>query len=542
MSSLIRVLIVDDEEKVCQLIINLINWDEIGMEVIAYSLNGIDALNIIEEKHPDLIITDIRMPGYNGIELIKRAKEINKDVDFIIISGYKHFDYAHNAIKYGVEDYLLKPINKIELTDALLKMADKYKQKKEQFNEFERNLRNMKTAKEKIRAGFMANILSCENDKCDDLSMDFLNKEYYFNFKRGYFQAIVVNPDVNYCDDSENLRKLLMDKTTWIVEKIFKPICYEMQCYVFQTCLYCILNYDDEVKNNIRKYLRSIIDEINTMNDLFPNLRVNIASSNIADGIDKLGTLLINIKYNILQKIIVGPGKIIEFSSLNNLSLNVKMFIDNERRRQLLNFIEILNKDSILTWIDSLYDKVSQNKDVTGSLLFDIVEDIIEIFIFSFKNDNFAFDNSISFFPDHHKKINKCMSIEELFSLIKQEASKYIDDINTMKKQSNIKPIRKAKEYMKDNFKHPITLEEISKMVGFNPTYFSSLFKKETGMNFLEYLIDIRIEKAKELLKETDKSVSSIAFEVGYSDLKHFSKLFKKLTGLKPSEYRKFYL
>ncbi len=542
MIALIKVLIVDDEEKVCKLIINLVEWQNLGMEIISYALNGIDALNIIEEKKPDLVITDIRMPGYNGLELIKRGKEINKDIDFIIISGYKHFDYAKNAIKYGVEDYLLKPINKREFLDALNKMVEKYKIKKQQFNESENNLRYIETAKEKVRTGFLIDILFNEYKNSMKFDILTINQEFFYNFKEGYFQAIILHVVINYNIYSENLNKLLKDKTLWILESVFKPICYDMEFYSFDLGIYCILNYDDNIKKNIRKYLKNVIDGINAMNDLFSDLKVNIGASNISNDINDLESLLKSTKSAIREKILVGSGKIIEYNSISNSSLNAKSFISNEKKQQFQNYIDTLNKECILSWINGIEKAVIENKNVTGNLIFDIIEEIIEIFLFSIKNHSFILESDISFFEGYQIKINSCNSVKEIFYVLYSEIEKYLDNIVSLKKQHDIKPIRFVKEYMQNNYNQPITLEDVSKMVGFNSNYFSSLFKKETGVNFLDYLISLRINKAKELLKETSISVSSIALEVGYSDLKHFSKLFKKLTGLKPSEYRKFYL
>jgi two-component system response regulator YesN len=121
-----RVLIADDEAKVALLIKNLIRWDELGLQLVATAHDGLSALALIEEHRPEIVITDIRMPGYDGIELIERAKRQNPDIDFIIISGYRHFDYAQKAIRFGVEDYLLKPLKAVEINQTLRKMVDKY--------------------------------------------------------------------------------------------------------------------------------------------------------------------------------------------------------------------------------------------------------------------------------------------------------------------------------------------------------------------------------------------------------------------------------
>ena len=116
----------------------------------------------------------------------------------------------------------------------------------------------------------------------------------------------------------------------------------------------------------------------------------------------------------------------------------------------------------------------------------------------------------------------------------------YKTSFNTRKQEAN-KPVREAKNYIKAHLKETISLEQISSVAGFNSSYFSSLFKKETGITFSEYLIQVRMEQAKELLKGTDWNISVICEEVGYSDLKNFNKNFKKYTGLRPNEFRRIY-
>ena len=123
---MIKVLIVDDEFRVCQLICNLIDWGSLDMQIIGVAHNGIEARELARETVPDLVITDIRMPGYDGMELLKRARIQNPDMEFIIISGYSHFEYAQTAIRYGVSDYILKPVNEEALNATLQKVRQRY--------------------------------------------------------------------------------------------------------------------------------------------------------------------------------------------------------------------------------------------------------------------------------------------------------------------------------------------------------------------------------------------------------------------------------
>jgi len=134
-----------------------------------------------------------------------------------------------------------------------------------------------------------------------------------------------------------------------------------------------------------------------------------------------------------------------------------------------------------------------------------------------------------------------CTSVEEVFRQLMEAFTEGIGAVAEIQAQADSKPIRKAKKYIQDYYYEALKLDDISAMLGFNTSYFSGLFKKETGENFSDYLAQVRISQAKQLLIQEDMGVSDVAAEVGYQDLKHFSKLFKRLTGLNPSEFRKLY-
>lgn len=122
---MLRVVLADDENKVILLMQKLIDWEALGYEIAGTANDGLRALELVREKQPHLLITDVRMPGCDGIELIQRAKALQPKLHFIVISGYRKFEYAQNALKYGVEDYLLKPLKQEELTGILLRLKEK---------------------------------------------------------------------------------------------------------------------------------------------------------------------------------------------------------------------------------------------------------------------------------------------------------------------------------------------------------------------------------------------------------------------------------
>lgn len=125
--------------------------------------------------------------------------------------------------------------------------------------------------------------------------------------------------------------------------------------------------------------------------------------------------------------------------------------------------------------------------------------------------------------------------------MLRTYAASLVGHVVALRKSESAKPVRDAQKFIQTNFASPIGLESVSEQVGFNPTYFSVVFKKETGMNFLEYLTDVRIREAKRLLSDPRKTIADVALEVGYNDVKHFSRVFTRSTGLHPSKYRKLY-
>ena len=178
---MLKVLIADDEIKVSELIQCLIDWDKLGMEVIGTVNDGVEAYELILEKHPDIVITDIRMPGMDGIELVEKVLgnvESDRKVFFVIISGYSQFEYAQQAVKLGVEDYLLKPIKKKELEAVLHKILGKYSETANALEEKEDLQNRLQRTQQKIKNSFLSELV--DNHRQAILKLD--REEIYQEF------------------------------------------------------------------------------------------------------------------------------------------------------------------------------------------------------------------------------------------------------------------------------------------------------------------------------------------------------------------------
>lgn len=537
---MIRVIIADDEEKVCRLIYSIIDWESIGMEVVGIADNGLEALGYVKNFSPDILITDIRMPGYDGLELIKRARDLKPNLDIIIISGYRHFEYAQDAIKYGVSDYLVKPIKKEELLNALCKIKSNYlKRDKDIAKEEELALKNHNDI-ERLRNSLFTECLFGTKDYLPHASISSINDTYHFSFDEGLFKIIAVKIDCIYEEEFSNSIKILQDKIRQIIYSHLLQNCIDMQIYNDDSIIYVLMNYKEENAKGIRKQIGIILRNISIQKDLFRLFDFTVIEGKEVNNIKQLKESYLTLLFEIHQRLIVGTGKLIESIEYQEPSEEVNILI-GEFSKALQPDIDVLNKEKVINDIKQLEEKVYTLKDINGQDIYSLVLKVCQMYLTYLNNNQIFIKESNDFYEEFHNFVLHCGSCEELFRELRRVISKSMDDIIEDKKQETLKPIRIAKKYIQENCMRNISLDEVSNLVGFNSSYFSVLFKKETNMRFLDYVSEVRMNMAKELLKETKLSISDICQRVGYSDTKYFTQNFKKIVGIKPSEYRKLY-
>lgn len=532
---MIKVIIADDEENVCRLICRLVDWDSLGMEIAGVAHNGVETLDLVKMVQPDLIITDIRMPGYDGLEMIRRAIGIKPNLDFIIISGYNHFEYAQNAIKYGVSDYLLKPIKKEDFLAALNKMRKKYLK----HSSDEQLKDKMNHDVKKLRTNLFTDILLKNRDYENNLLLEKINEEYHFTFSNGLFQVCAAKIDCGYEDEYENTIPILQEKVKWILESGLKDHCFDLECYLDDSTVYCLFNYSLDAGKVLRKRLKEVFDELMVQKITFQQHEFTIAAGAVTEDVNKLQNIFQSAKQTISQRLLLGTARLIEEPSIRMQPQKVGLLLA-ELNRRMGAAIEVLKKEAVLDCISHLKEQVSL-ENLSGLEIESIAAQACEIYLNHLRNNQIPFQHGRDFYEKFCIHAGRCGRIDQLFAYLSVTIGKSMDEIIEDKKLEDTRPIRLAKEYIQKNHMKPITLEEVSGYVGFNPTYFSTLFKKESGGNFVNYLSEVRMNHAKDLLRETNLTVAAICEQVGYSDLKNFTKNFTKTVGVKPNEYRKIY-
>lgn len=528
---MLKVIIADDEDRICQLIRALIDWDSLSMEIAGIAHNGIEACELVEKTGADILITDIRMPGCNGLELIEQLKQRAENLEIIVISGYAHFEYAQQAIRFGVGDYLLKPINKAELTATLVKLKERISEKKDQEQDKRQQRRQAEQNARRLRETLVAVL---EKEEISGPSMEELAGKYYLQVMPGLFQAVCVKMDYDRNALSAASVATVMEKVKEVLDRGLKDRCADMVLKVEDSICTGFLNYGKKQQDEIRRMLKSCLNQMESQKDLFGTGLFSMSVGRAFQDPKGLGQSMKEALNLIQDRIVKGTGRLLERggepSALKDSNAMEKYV------REITQAIELMNTERADGAADILAEEIHGIKDVRGHEIFELVYSAADILAARLQIEDSARKREL-----FRQECDQCSSVDDLFTCLKEFQKKYIVDMAKKRENDAIRPIRNAKQYIQAHYSEPITQEEVSSEVGLSAAYFSVLFKKTEGEGFAKYLIKVRMEQAKVLLRETNISVGEICRKVGYNDIKHFTHTFEKFAGVKPATYRKLY-
>lgn len=539
---MLKVLIADDEPDICELINKLIEWENLNLINIGFAYNGMEALEQILRQKPDIVISDIQMPGFTGLQIIEKVKDELPDIKFVVISGYQDFEYAQQAIRFGVKEYILKPISKKELNLTLQRIVQ------------EKGLSDKKEQEDmNLREDLQRKNLILRKNELSQCATDFqrmLNEEN-FSFQEGVFLGVCVHTSLREKKD------ILAFQATEALENIGTRICdaFREQSYDIEYCVndcnaYIVMNYSDlnpmdyfRRKDWLQRYL-------NEANIHYPNLKISIGIGQPVYSAQDLRLIETSEHANTLR-VISDISKVIEYrQEMMRLTGSDVCQFDIGFRQKLLHYIEIyhideakqlvLEKFKFFKEADSI--NISRIYPETINLIRFLKNSIVDLGLRPEISPEIDGVKNIIGFEEMHKILANTDTLDEIRDFVILYVQTEILYCHAYQKNKIGEPIRLAQEFVKKNIHRQISLEEAAEHAFVSPTYFSTLFKKQTGSTFSDYVIEQRIDEAKRLLKDPSLNISEVAFRVGYADSRHFSKLFQKIVGLKPTAYRKIYL
>lgn len=511
-----KAIVVDDEEMIRKGICSVIPWEKLKIDTVKMASSGIEALKIMEEEAFDIMITDICMTEMNGLSLVEKMNYLNPRLKIIVLTGYDNFEYAQKCCKMQVEDYLLKPVDEIELENAIGRLIEDLEHEKTLSHEQKINSRIQGVTEQLKLEQIMQNLLY-ERVKTSEFKK--VLKEYSYD-KEEMLQIALVCPII---DDN-----LAWKQHFELLNLSIKNICIELFDSKKQG-----ITFEDKNKNIviaifIREELEEVTLRVQHLIEYLKNeydINPKVILGSVVGGFNK-----INISYNDACVL------------LNNKSTYGKIITKEPREMRLTLFNERVQefKKNMIDNIDDLEKVMS---------IYEAYSEAIEFYNLStslVKKTCFDIGGGIYFSYAMEKgdisdnKLNSLLI--SLKNCSRNDALRITRDFIIQILQTDIgeshEIIRKAKQYINDHLNEDISVYSIAEMLYLTPTYFSKLFKHSTGEGCNNYIIRKRIQKAKSLLETTSMKTGKIATLVGYKDTNYFSLAFKKQTGMSPTEFR----
>lgn len=525
---MIKLLIVDDEYIVIESVKFIIENHVKDVEVVGTANTGREAIEKALYLKPDVIFMDIRMPGINGIDAIRQIKNSINEVFFVIVTAYEYFNYAKEAVNLGVYEYLLKPINKNKVIETLNNIQEIIISRRQAVQ------REM-LLKEKINKilplmeGQFIYSQLFNGKSINDI--DFYEDIFGLSIRYGYVMMAIVE-EYDRTEREENLKDSLAK------QKLYELFSYELkdlsQCLIGPPLLDRVVAY--------------IPVEISMDEYEIRNKSIDIAT--------KIGER-INHKVNISFKIGIGRSYSIEhFSKSCNEAYMAGSVSYDER---VIHFEDIafsqardvsypVNKEKILTYkmiigddsgalevFEEIFWWLSENyKDDLDK----IKSNLIELLIVVKRGVAVEIKENDIFEKNFLMEMIKTKNAMELRSSYLNYLKNFIVNLAEFRQRELSGLISKAIKYINENYHENISLDDVAKEMNMSYHYFSKFFKESVGKNFVDYLTELRIEKSKNMLKDLGISIKEICNEIGYCDPNYFSKIFKKATGMTPTEYR----
>ncbi|MDO3408937.1 response regulator [Saccharibacillus sp. CPCC 101409] len=521
-----KLVLVDDEKGIVEGLKKMIGRYLPDCRIVGTAYNGEDGFKLVQKKRPDIVITDIRMPQSDGLDMIKRLKEAGSQAKFILLSGYADFEYARTGIQLGVKFYINKPVEEEELRDSVNQVA-----------------RDILTERSKLR-------------EIDDLKEEALSR-----MQENLLSDILDNG----LDDEAHLAEVLQSANIQtegirfvcaLIE--FGEIPGSSKDFGFKPAL-------DEISEALKRYgavyrIRRSMSQIAVViahegtagyADIVLAIRglkktlnaqagrpVTIGIGTFREGAAGIGQSFEEARYALSHKVVRGEGTVIPYPETAHAAEEIYS-VPQEPIGRLEAGLDNLNEAECVSAVREIFRNMQKQSGMSPR---ELQLQCLNILLLSVRKMSFQQLQQNDILGRRILSLEGISSFSTLESL-ETWMIEVIGSILAFKTKHRIPRkkdiIAEVKEYVLLHYGEAITLADLASRFFISPYYLSQLFKQKTGETYINFLGRVRVERAKELLEKTDLKVYEICAEVGYSDTQHFARLFEKLTGLKPSEYRR---
>lgn len=524
-----KVILVDDEAEVIDMIEKKIHWNDLGFEVAGSATNGVKALELVEKLQPDVVLTDIKMPYMDGLELSRRLNREYPNIYIMLCTGFDEFEYAKEAVHLEIKEYMLKPVNATELSESLTNLKHTLDREREEKLNVKKLNDYFQEVLPKLQSNFFISLIEGRVEKHD---YERFLQAYQVDMKGPLFGCVIFHTSENHVPEGMNPLLLSMSVEREIKQRLMGQWNCREFIYMGNTLL--ILELDAEDK----------ITQITDACDRFCRWAYRIMGAVVTAGIGTVCDSLyeISLSYErareaVSYRVLYGTKRAINIGEIVPKEQIKPVQSEESRMQTLFRAIRIGDSAEIEQAAHGEMEKLHKNTETMSQYNLATME-IVSGF-FKFCTDNSLDFNKISGnMQNIYEKVSQ-MDESSLTAWIVQMSETISEKLKCARNSSARRLIVEAQNIVQERYMEAdISLDEVCAVLGVSNSYFSSVFKKEAGKSFISYLTDYRIDIAAEMILNTDEKSYTIAEKVGYLDANYFSYVFKKKFGVSPSKYR----
>lgn len=494
---MLRVVIADDEELIREGLAKIIAKESERFQVVGIFANGQEVLDRIASLRADVVITDIRMPFVDGLKLVSELKKSFPDTKCLILSGYADFHYAQEALRNEVADYLLKPVDKLELFEILYRLEEHFIIQKQQKKEW--------------REVLIRSYLLGTGGKHPELPADWLTERSY---------AVMV------LRSEEDIAERIKRTEVGMTER-FESVAMGSGLLA----LVCFLGADEK-EEQLEAFARSWVSLLK------PGSRLHIGSSGIHGDVDKLACAYQEARR--ACEVGIYSGGEYHYAAYREPPEGAqaaarKLIADY--RDSWLHDVQILDVSGAVATLLKLLNE-AEGQRVEISLLLSLLEGLFELVKQAHPDFEAVFEDEAG--SGWKERVRMQLSFPQIKHDLLQMTEDCLNRIRTLRTDSGCRPVDMVKRWIEEHYSEQMELNALAQMVYLTPSYLSKLFRSETGMTITDFVIEVRMAKAKELLRSgAEYKTYEIGMRVGYPDPAYFNKLFKRMVGVTPNEFKK---
>ncbi|MBO2945698.1 response regulator transcription factor [Paenibacillus sp. F411] len=517
-----RVILVDDEPIILRSLRAAIPWEELSMEVAGEAKNGEAALELVKQLQPHVLISDIRMPGLDGISLMKEVMQEQPKLFFIFISGYGEFEYAREALREGAFDYLLKPIDHEELAASLLRAVAALKKQEEN----DRLLHSMQTLSLLARERLFTELI--EGSRSPLLQLQWLEHN---ELDQSWYMAVLQLDRFEKLEAawSRDEKRLWLFAIRNILEEWFENS-GGLTVFPFRSGEWLLI-----FPERMKELQKQLGHELISLIKRHTKLSASVGFSLTASGMQQLGEAYESATRALYQRFYTNGEGVYCAEQNSRISTSAGSSYPKNLEASLLDRVRTLDQEGLRSGLQEVYAYL----EAQGCLRPAAEQILVELSVVLYRQFKDMRTGQEWSLEELLQDIHASDSLKDMMSVLQITLARWMKDSAAEPSREDMHTVmEKARSYIQEHYQKDLSIEEVSEYSHLSISHFCTLFKQSSGYTFVEYLTLCRIEKAKHILRNTSVKVYQVAPLVGYQDPRYFTQVFKKVTGHTPTEYR----